>query len=200
MSLPNMSEISDTRSLILNAAIELFVDHNYDAVSVRQIAQAANCHLGSISYHFGGKEKLYEACFDSLDFSEFFKCLSLLDEAESNLEFSSKLEGFIYDAGLFALKNRKVLCLYFKETYSQTPRIKDIRSRVQEPALKHISLYFQKAKDKGIVREDLNVSFLVRTLLTIIQTEFVFKPSSIHELKIISKEFINLCNRSIYVS
>lgn len=195
-----MSEISDTRSLILNTAIDLFVVHNYDAVSVRQIAQAANCHMGSISYHFGGKEKLYEACFDSLNFSEFFKTLALLDEAENNLEFSDKLESFIYNAGLFTLRNRKVLCLYFKETYSQTPRIKDIRSRVQKPALKHISLYFQKAKDKKIVREDLNISFLVRTLITIIQIEFVFKPSTIHDLKIISKEFINLCNRSIYVS
>ena len=193
-----MSEISDTRSIILQAAIDLFVENNYDGVSIRQIAQMANCNMAAISYHFGGKEKLYEACFDTLDKERFKEILSLINDANNAQEFNTKLKIFIVSMGQFAIDNRKVICLYAKENYSQTPRIKDIQSRFSAPAFNQLHIFFKKAVDKGIVRSDVNISFIARTIQNIIKTEFVFGPSTTEDLKIISEEFINLCNRSIY--
>lgn len=193
-----MSEVTDTRSLILHSAIDLFVAHKYEGVSIRQIAEASKCNIGSISYHFGGKEKLYEACFDSLDTKDFYQALADLDEAHDSSKFDDKIKSFIYKIGKFAIQNRKILCLYVMESYSPIPRIKDIQDRLKKPAFESISYFFQEAMDKKIVRPDLNISFLARTLMTIVQTEFIFKSATNEDAKIISEEFIKLCNRSIY--
>lgn len=44
---------------IIDAALPLFAMQGYAAVSVREIAKAANVNIALISYYFGGKEKLY---------------------------------------------------------------------------------------------------------------------------------------------
>ncbi len=50
-----------TPEKILNAAEELFSQSGYDAVSIRQITQAANVRLALAHYHFGSKEALFNA-------------------------------------------------------------------------------------------------------------------------------------------
>ncbi|MCD2173761.1 CerR family C-terminal domain-containing protein [Rhizobium sp. C4] len=51
-----------TRVALIEAALKLFGAHGYDAVSTRQIADAAEANIGSIAYHFGGKPGLRMAC------------------------------------------------------------------------------------------------------------------------------------------
>jgi len=50
-----------TSEKILDAAEELFAQHQYDAVSVRQITGAAGVKLGLAHYHFSSKEDLFNA-------------------------------------------------------------------------------------------------------------------------------------------
>lgn len=52
---------SDTRRRILQAALSAFGHNDYDAVSIRQIVEAAGVNIAAISYHFGGKKGLYLA-------------------------------------------------------------------------------------------------------------------------------------------
>jgi len=49
----------ETRDKIKETAAELFSQHGYDGVSVRDIVEKAKVNLGAITYHFGGKENLY---------------------------------------------------------------------------------------------------------------------------------------------
>lgn len=44
---------------LLDVAEELFCEHGFAGTSVRDIAAEAKCNLASVSYYFGGKEKLY---------------------------------------------------------------------------------------------------------------------------------------------
>ncbi|MCW3127482.1 MAG: transcriptional regulator, TetR family [Bacteroidetes bacterium] len=53
-------ENTDKRGVIFAAAEKLFSDEDFDAVSVRDIAKAANVNVAMISYYFGSKEKLFE--------------------------------------------------------------------------------------------------------------------------------------------
>ena len=46
---------------IFRAASELFAKNSYEAVSVKDIAEAGNINSALISYYFGGKAKLYQA-------------------------------------------------------------------------------------------------------------------------------------------
>ncbi len=49
----------DVQERLLNAAEGLFCENGFDGTSIREIAAAAKCNIASVSYYFGGKEKLY---------------------------------------------------------------------------------------------------------------------------------------------
>jgi AcrR family transcriptional regulator len=51
-----------TRTTLIDAAIRLFGERGYDAVSTRDVADLAAANIGSIAYHFGGKPGLRLAC------------------------------------------------------------------------------------------------------------------------------------------
>lgn len=50
-----------TREALIRAGRRLFTRYGYDGASVRLIVQAARANLGSVTYHFGSKRKLYGA-------------------------------------------------------------------------------------------------------------------------------------------
>jgi AcrR family transcriptional regulator len=52
---------ADTRDRILDHAIDSFAEHGFSAVSTRTLASAAGVNIGTLSYHFGSKQGVYEA-------------------------------------------------------------------------------------------------------------------------------------------
>ena len=52
---------TDTKSRILDAAEELFMEHGFEATSLRLITTAAGVNLAAVNYHFGSKEELFQA-------------------------------------------------------------------------------------------------------------------------------------------
>lgn len=46
---------------LLDVSERLFADKGYNGVSLREVASLAHCNVALISYHFGGKKKLYQA-------------------------------------------------------------------------------------------------------------------------------------------
>lgn len=50
-----------TRQALIEATGRLAAEKGFNAISTRAIAQLADENIGSIHYHFGGKEKLFEA-------------------------------------------------------------------------------------------------------------------------------------------
>lgn len=61
-----MEKDENSKQKILSAATKLFAHKGFDAVSVREICKEANANLCLISYHFGGKQELYNAIIDDL--------------------------------------------------------------------------------------------------------------------------------------
>lgn len=55
------SRAEETRRRLIAAGLELFSRHGYDAVTTRQLADAAGVNQATIPYHFGGKEGVYRA-------------------------------------------------------------------------------------------------------------------------------------------
>lgn len=49
----------NTKDRLLSAAEELFAERGFDGVSVRDITGKAGVNLGSLTYHFGTKERLF---------------------------------------------------------------------------------------------------------------------------------------------
>jgi TetR/AcrR family transcriptional regulator, regulator of cefoperazone and chloramphenicol sensitivity len=55
---------ADTRAALVRAALKLFGRQGFDGTSTREIAAEAKANIGSIAYHFGGKEGLRAAAAD----------------------------------------------------------------------------------------------------------------------------------------
>ena len=52
-----------TRTRILDAAEELFMQHGFEGTSMRQLTARARVNLAAVNYHFGSKDALIEAVF-----------------------------------------------------------------------------------------------------------------------------------------
>lgn len=62
---PQINSAADaTRMALVMAALQLFGRQGFDGTSTREIAAQANANIGSIAYHFGGKEGLRLAAAD----------------------------------------------------------------------------------------------------------------------------------------
>lgn len=74
---------AETRQRIIDAAEKLFALRGIEAVSIRDITQAAGVNLAAINYHFGTKTGLaaevFKQCIDPLN----ARRLELLDEVEA---------------------------------------------------------------------------------------------------------------------
>lgn len=59
--LAGRTHVAATKDRILDAAEALFMEHGFEATSLRLITQAAGVNLAAVNYHFGSKEELFEA-------------------------------------------------------------------------------------------------------------------------------------------
>jgi AcrR family transcriptional regulator len=92
-----------TRDSLLAAATQLFAARGFDGVSVAQIAQRAGVTKALINYHFGGKQKLYEAIMAST-FSEIAERMERL--AASDRPATEQLREFVALVGEMATTRR----------------------------------------------------------------------------------------------
>ncbi len=59
---PGRASSEKTRAALIEAGLRLFGEKGFAAASTREIAAEAKANIGSIAYHFGGKEQLRDAC------------------------------------------------------------------------------------------------------------------------------------------
>ena len=63
MSLRAVKPQHETRTRILDAAEELFMQHGFEGTSMRLLTAKAGVNLAAVNYHFGSKDALIEALF-----------------------------------------------------------------------------------------------------------------------------------------
>src|SRR3546814_4654555 len=71
----------NVREALLEAAAKLFSRNGYNAVSMREIAKAANANVGSLTYHFGSKANLLREIYQRPTAPRNRRPLELLGEA-----------------------------------------------------------------------------------------------------------------------
>ncbi|MCF7989701.1 MAG: CerR family C-terminal domain-containing protein [Thiohalocapsa sp.] len=57
---------NSTRERLLQAALQVFAEHGYEAATIREICGRAEANVAAVHYHFGDKRKLYQAIFGTL--------------------------------------------------------------------------------------------------------------------------------------
>lgn len=77
---------SATKAQILEAAIRLFGNRSFDAVSLRDITAAAKANLGAVNYHFGSKLNLIREVLKALASPINEQRIAALSEYEASLK------------------------------------------------------------------------------------------------------------------
>ncbi|MEO3999588.1 TetR/AcrR family transcriptional regulator [Mesorhizobium sp. CAU 1732] len=72
----------DVRQRLIDTAATLFSRNGYSAVSMREIAKAADANVGSLTYHFGSKANLLREIYESRTAPMNARRLELLGEAK----------------------------------------------------------------------------------------------------------------------
>ena len=160
-----------TKEQIMDAAIDLFSQKGYDAVSIRDIARAVGIRESSIYNHFKGKEDIMDSIMDF-----FIAELSKYDPADVPMEPALAKygpEGFMDMAGrayMERLKNprmEKIWRLIAIELY-RNRKIRDFfKTTMIEVPLQAWEQTFRQMMDLGYIRE--------------------------YDTRLLAKEFFNYC-------
>lgn len=75
----------ETRRRLVETGLELFGRHGFDAVTTRQLAEAAGVNQAAIPYHFGGKQGVYLAVAEHLAALTAARIAPIVDAARNRL-------------------------------------------------------------------------------------------------------------------
>ena len=158
---------NEKKCLILSVATRLFAKDGFKAVSIREISKASECNVASISYHFGGKEKLYAQCLKN---TGIFKAkLSCCLKHPSN---ASELHEYL-----------NLFCLSFCKLISEKPEVirltlQELNTNLGEESFsetflvclsEELSGFFQSGIEKNLLpsefRPELSARFLIGGLI-----------------------------------
>ncbi len=159
----------NTVSKILTAATLLFAQKGFSGVSVKEMAEAAGVNIASISYHFGGKEKLYIEVLDR----QFAVIYRFIEQIEG-LQLSA-----IESIRLFASLSLQVHeeCPYFNrlmlsENVNPNPFYAEQMAAHAQKFRKHIWAILERGVANGELRDDFDSR--VASLAMVSLTQYYF--------------------------
>ncbi|GIP41154.1 hypothetical protein J31TS4_44340 [Paenibacillus sp. J31TS4] len=140
---------------ILSSAKKLFARHGYDGTTVRRICEEAGVNLALVSYHFGGKEQLFQSLFTG------FPPKDKLAELETRMD--DPVEGlrfFVREFVLFRSADPDMLTILHQEIQQATPRVPYIRERMA-PFWSRLHHLLALGRERGVFRiESVDTTFL----------------------------------------
>jgi len=147
---------------ILEAAVKLFSDNGYGAVSMRSIALEAGVSKANIYHHFASKEALYRAIIDA-SAAELSGLVN--DLAENSGPLGVRLFEFATAHRLHMEKNALTLRLVLRESFSgDEVRSKMLAEEVFGGIFDRMVSIFRTGQESGELRQDLDPA-LCATLL-----------------------------------
>lgn len=146
----------ETKVRLLKAAGDLFARKGFDGVSVKEIADAADANVALVSYHFGGKKGLYEACFNQFvdEWIQFVETKILRPTSMEDFRF--KLRVFIESMVDDELENPEACCIIRREMEGEGSEVSDIARNAMARFFEVIGGFIKSAQKLGYIRNDLD--------------------------------------------
>ncbi|TQR44555.1 TetR/AcrR family transcriptional regulator [Paenibacillus popilliae] len=118
-----VQDTNDVKAKILDAAKKLFARNGFEGTTVRQICEEAGVALALVSYHFGGKEKVFYALFES-SIPNYATAIYTLQDPEA--DFSH----FIHEFVRLRQTEPELINLLQQEIIMQSPRMEKLQAYV----------------------------------------------------------------------
>src|SRR5215472_10129893 len=110
-----LQAVSDTRQLLLQAALKSFADRGYAATSVQEIVDAARVSKPALYYYFKDKAGLFAALVDQAHDERY----RLMEEAaQKGGTMAQKLEEIATAIFEFSVRNRELMRLAFATAFT----------------------------------------------------------------------------------
>jgi len=158
------------KSLIMQAALELFANEGYHATSISKIAKKAGISKGLLYNYFESKEALIVAILDQ-GFAELF---AYFDINKDGILTKKELAYFVEKSFESLKVNIEFWRFYFRVSRQPEvfPLLKERIEAVMQPTMKMFVRYFQAQGSK----QPLMDAMLFGALLDGISMDYVFTP------------------------
>lgn len=157
----------DTAARILSAATILFAENNFDAVSIKKIAQKAEANSALISYYFGSKQKLYQEVLDV----QADIMLSVVYKTKNKPVSALKKLCFFMDEQIkMHLVQPHTVKIIYREMISPSKAGEDIIKSKIFALADFIRELMDSAIEQGSIRKEIKTRASAFTLLSIVST------------------------------
>ncbi|HET9350501.1 MAG TPA: TetR/AcrR family transcriptional regulator [Burkholderiales bacterium] len=174
MNLRALKPPHETRTRILDAAEELFMQHGFEATSMRQLTAKAGANLAAVNYHFGSKDALVEAVFrrrlDAMNTARIAELDRLEREAGGRALSPRQIIGAFIGVSLRMIEDVKSggrnFIRLLGRTYSDPQKeIRALIGQLYAPAMERFKAAFERALPQ-MPREELiwRMHFMFGTL------------------------------------
>ncbi|MCX7921933.1 MAG: TetR family transcriptional regulator [Clostridia bacterium] len=132
----------NARMRILFAARKLFAQQGFEATTVRQISEEAKTNLALISYHFGGKENVFFALFDTyFPIDSFYADFDFKDPVDGIKKLTEKMIEF-------KVEHPEMVCIIHQEILMNSPRLGEM-SKYMYPVFTQLRDMLEAGKKQG---------------------------------------------------
>ena len=168
----NIDHTQSTADKILLAATELFARNNFDAVSVKQIAEAADANTALISYYFGGKKNLYQEVL----YTQAKEFLNIQEDIrKKKLSPFTKLHAFVDSIAKLQAEHPYHIHLIYREMLTPEPMFeKYIQSHLYR-VHQFMAELVDEAIQNGEIKTNIKPTHVAFTLESIILFFFLAK-------------------------
>jgi len=171
-----MSEAADR---ILSEATRLFAQLGYAGTSVRAITEAAGTNVNGVSYHFQGKQGLYQAILNRFGREQLTSAKRILDSTASDAaDLETRLLIFTGEVlGTYRAQPEllAILLTEFQQGFRNCEGA-ETREVLSEPSDVLIK-FLERAKRKGLLRRGADPAFITGTLMERIGNQVLYADS-----------------------
>lgn len=165
---------TNTQLKLIEIATPLFATKGFAAVSIREVTDAAQINISAISYHFNGKEGLYEAVLEE----QLAPIQQALKLAQNNISLSSIERLTLYADQIARIHAQRPFLARFMNNEMTNPT--DYGGPVIEKYISRVYQFMHIALQEGIAngdfQPDLNVAYAAISLVGILNFYFIAKP------------------------
>ena len=164
----------DVRTRLIETATPLFAKKGFAAVSIRELAKAADVNVAAISYYFGGKEGIYTAVLEH----QFEPIAEKLDSIADLPPISGEERLRLYAQAVSGIHHQRPFLIRFLHTELTNPTI-CFETVVKKTITRAFRLLFQAITDgiaSGEFKPSINPGQAALSLVGILNFYFIAKP------------------------
>lgn len=164
----------NTQSRLIEIATPLFASKGFAGVSVREITDAAQVNVSAVSYHFSGKEGLYQAVLEE----QFTPMQEAWQSVQTSTSLSpvERLEAYANHIAKLHIKRPFLARLMGSELNNPTKQGRLVIETNLGHGFQYVRSILEEGVAKGAFRSDLNISYTTISLAGILNFFFLTKP------------------------